>query len=250
MKTRSFFVPETSVRFPYVSLSGKDLHHLKKVLRLKKGDKISIVTMKNRYTGCIQELHEKTALIFLSSRVESPLEDYKVHLIQGIPKGRKMDFIIEKGTEIGISSFHPAIFQRTVPVFSKDKGEERVCRWQRIAQAATKQSGSQTVPAVFPIQTLTNVLNGIELSPETLLLVAYESEEQQDLCQILRKTDKNTIRDCWIVIGPEGGIAPSEMEDLMKNNFKSVTLGHQILRTETAGFFMAGLIRYLVEYQT
>ncbi|MCK5848888.1 MAG: 16S rRNA (uracil(1498)-N(3))-methyltransferase [Caldisericia bacterium] len=246
MKVWNFFIPKNQLKFPTAKIKDGDFHHLQNVLRLIVGDKVSIVTTKQKFKGVIKEINKKEAIVELFELDEENKPLVNIHLIQGLPKAKKMDLIIEKGTEIGINEFHPIAMERSMK-FSGGKELVKLERWKRIAQSSAKQSGSYRVPIIHPTSTENDIFRSIKKS-KNVLIVPYENEKKTSLFTIFSNIDFKKIDNVWIIIGPEGGMTHSEINRFQKNGFIPVTLGKQILRTETAGFFTAGLTQYLIEY--
>ena len=142
-------------------------------------------------------------------------------------------------------SFVPVAFKRSiVKLDEKDKIKKQI-RWQKIAEVAAKQSGRDIVPKVYEVKTIKNICELI--SNYDVVLVAYENEDRNSLKNELKALIKKELKIA-IVIGPEGGIEESEIEELKNAGAKIVSLGKRILRTETVAIVMAGIINYELEY--
>ena len=170
--------------------------------------------------------------------------DIKIYLFQGLPKSQKMDLIVQKGTELGITEFIPVITHR---VDVKLKGEfKKIDRLKKIALEAAKQSKRSIIPSVLEPIEFEEVLDKIKSLD--LLIVPYENANNfgiKTLMNELRIENMvDDIKNVGIFVGPEGGIEESEVERLKDKGARIVTLGKRILRTETAGFVAASLIQY------
>ncbi|ATW25351.1 16S rRNA (uracil(1498)-N(3))-methyltransferase [Candidatus Formimonas warabiya] len=238
-----FFVPADQIRPPLITILGSDVHHIGKVLRLKPGDTVLIADGTGReYLAELTEItaQKVTARIqdhFLSHH-EPPLD---VYLLQGLPKGDKLEFIIQKCTEVGVRKIIPIHMERTIVRLPAEKARERRERWQRIAAEAAKQCQRGVVPEIEPVCGLEQVLQ--ELPKETLLVMPWEEEKNTGLKDIL-KQESGASGPVAVLIGPEGGISPQEAEVACTYGAKKATLGPRILRTETAGLVTLSLILY------
>ena len=183
-----------------------------------------------------------------------------ITLFQGLPKFEKMELIIQKNTEVGVSKIVPVIMERTVVKIDEKVAGKKLERWQKIAEIASKQSMRDIIPKIDNIIKLKDT----DITNFDAVLVAYENEEHNKLKDELQKlkqklksnSSNNSSKDntedtlkynIAIVIGPEGGIAEKEIEMLAEKNARFVSLGKRILRTETAGLVMAGNVLYELE---
>ncbi|MDD4028427.1 MAG: RsmE family RNA methyltransferase [Caldisericia bacterium] len=247
--SRRFFVREISPHSSSIRITGDEFHHLVHVVRFSIGDTIQLISSNGVAEGVIQDILHDAAIVVIKSYLPSVETSYVIHLLQGLPKIKKMDDIIEKGTEVGIRSFHPVIMKRSYSSLSAEQLKEKTNRWNRIACAATKQSGASTIPYVHDVHALRSRIQSMDVGPHDILLVADEAEKERNLFQVLPTTiPKKVPNNIWICIGPEGGITEEEMGFLGTKGFQPVTLGRTILRTETAGYFMAGLVQYIMEF--
>jgi 16S rRNA (uracil1498-N3)-methyltransferase len=177
------------------------------------------------------------------SRGETP--ELGITLFQGLPKGTKMEVIIQKGVELGVCEVVPFSSLRAISQI-KDKKDKKVERWQRIAYEAAKQSKRGIIPAIRLPQTLTGVLK--EVSCYDLMILAYEDEDRLTLKAALaafeKKNDVSRPLKIGVIIGPEGGFDPQEVAACKAAGVVSVTLGQRILRTETAGMVVLSQLNF------
>lgn len=169
-------------------------------------------------------------------RTEPPV---RVVLAQGIPRGDKMDWVVQKGTEVGVSGFIPVVTARTTVDLS-GKEERRRERWQRVAREAAEQAGRTAVPSVGAVCGLGEAV--AQLAGLDLFLVPWEEEEARGLREVLRGAA--SPRSVGILIGPEGGLTREEVELARGRGAVAVTLGPRLLRTETAGPVTAAIVLY------
>jgi 16S rRNA (uracil1498-N3)-methyltransferase len=236
-----FFVPSTQIRDAQVFLSGREFHHLRHVLRLGIGDTVTLCDEQSReYPGTILHLSPTRAEIRLGASSHLPSQKFALTLAQGVLKGPKMDLLIEKATEIGVQHIMPFFSAFTIAHLPEERHAERLARWQRIAQSAAKQSGS-AVPLISAPRSFTEVLATTPQECGRLLL--YEKEQTLTL-KTFAYTHPTFFSLC-IVVGPEGGFAPAEVEQARGAGFAIVGLGTHTLRAETAGMVAVALCRFL-----
>ena len=167
----------------------------------------------------------------------------ELHIFQGLPKADKMELVIQKGTELGVSKFIPVAFKRSIVKLSGKDEQKKIERWQKIAEVASKQSHRDLVPEIASVISVKNIC---QLVPEyDIMLLAYEEETKHSIKQELLniKHTKENLRIA-VVIGPEGGIEQEEVCELEKAGARSVSLGKRILRTETVALQVASIIMY------
>lgn len=219
-------------------ISGEDVRHIRKVLRLSSGDMVTICDGNNtEYDAEISEMSETEVVLTLSNKRESEAESIiRLTLFQGIPKSGKMETIVQKCTEIGASDFVPVLFERCVSIPQKDYGKKLV-RYNRVALEAAKQSRRGRIPNVQ----MYIKPDAIPVDHFDLCILAYEEERERKLKDALQDFSGSTV---GLIIGPEGGISKEEAEMLKKKGAVSVSLGSRILRTETAGMSAASNILF------
>ena len=241
-----FFTPKELINGDVAKIIGDDVKHIYKVLRISEGEKVTLNNCEGiEYLGKVISVSKQEVLIEILEKLEDNNEsDIKIYLFQGLPKSQKMDLIVQKGTELGITEFIPTITHR---VDVKLKGEfKKLDRLNRIALEAAKQSKRSIIPKVSEPIEFKEVLEKIDSLD--LLIVPYENANNfgiKTLINELRKDNAtNTINSVGIFVGPEGGIEEEEIERLKDKGAHIVTLGKRILRTETAGFVATALIQY------
>ena len=238
---RRFFVAPEQIKEDLIIITGSDAHHLSRVVRVKESDEVLVFDGTGlEYTVTIEKVELDRVLgrvIAVNSSVKDPM--FKVTLVQGIPKGDKMDLIIQKTTELGVVKIVPVLTERTVVKLEDSKKIKRQERWQRIAQEASKQCRRSTVPEIAPIQNLKEYLEGLNEGERGI--VFWEEEHSRGIKNILKKQQGDSL---MVFVGPEGGFSPEEVDRIKKKGILSVTLGQRILRTETAGLVALALIQY------
>ncbi|HBQ63900.1 MAG TPA: 16S rRNA (uracil(1498)-N(3))-methyltransferase [Clostridiales bacterium] len=232
-----FFITPEQIRENRITLSGPDALHAARVLRMRTGDPVVFSDGRAyEYHARITDIKDDRMAAEILSRVENRTEpEIRIVLCQALPKGDKMDFIIQKAVELGVHAVLPVITCRTIPDI-KDKGLKKAERWARISAEAAKQCGRGILPIVEVPVAFCGLLYrfGEAFSRGARGIMPWEMETGVKLSDTLKKLDAEKVRSLWVFIGPEGGIAPGEAEDAKAAGFLPVTMGRRILRTETA----------------
>lgn len=237
-----FFVEKEQIKDGYVTLVGSAAHYFSHVLRLEREEIITAFDGRgNEYKVKIDKIEkEKVSGAILKKTVSNKDTLVDINLVQGIPKGEKMDLIVQKCTELGVSKITPVLTERTIVKLNDKKRTQRKERWQRIAQEAAKQSKRFIVPEIADILTLKEFLKS--LNPEEKNIILWEEEKEYSLRGYLR--ENRGLEKLNVFIGPEGGFSEEEVNLLRGKNGISITLGRRILRTETAGLAALTMILY------
>lgn len=236
-----FFVAPEKIEGDTIEITGEDVRHIVKVLRLKNGDEVIIADGTGQeYYGKLAAAKKERVTVKVERKAFAASEPpVKVTLLQGIPKGDKMELIVQKCTELGIFRIVPVAAARTIVQLSPEKARNRVERWQRVAEEAAKQSQRAIIPCVEEVRT---VEAAISKFGQGLMLVPWEEERSRTMKEVLQQHGQ--AKDVTLLIGPEGGLEASEVELAMSQNAVPVTLGPRILRTETAGWAALTMILY------
>ncbi|KQL20575.1 16S rRNA (uracil(1498)-N(3))-methyltransferase [Cytobacillus solani] len=231
------------------TIAGDDYHHIARVMRMKEGDQIICVTPLNKSAVCaIAEITDEQVITevvqWISGTSELPIE---VTIVSGLPKGDKLEWIIQKGTELGAFQFIPFISARSVVKWDEKKAEKKLERWQKIAKEAAEQSHRTILPKVkSPI----NIKSLIKISEDfDYKLIAFEEEAKQGEASVLSKilAEMEKGQTLLFVFGPEGGLTEQEVSSLREHGFCSCGLGPRILRTETAPLYALSAVSYHFE---
>lgn len=238
-----FFVPKKNLREKKGAIGGAELEHMRKVLRLRPGDRVTLFDDEGwEHEGIIRSYTEKLGEVEIleSARPkrESPLS---ITLAQALGKGEKMDWIVEKATELGVRSMVPFFSSRTVPKLDTEKMERRKARWEKIALGAAKQSGRTQIPEILAVSDFAELV--CRPWQCALKLLFWEGESRRSLTEIREETAR--LDSLLLVIGPEGGFSPEEAVEAMRRGFKPVGLGRRILRTETAALAAISIVQFL-----
>lgn len=239
---RYFVLPEQIIG-QEISIIGEDAKHLGTVLRARPGDTVTICDGQGAdYETEVAEVSKENVLLKIRSKQQTVSEpEVKITLFQGVPKGDKLDTVIQKCVELGVARIVPMITERVVVRLS-GKEEKKAARYQRIAEAAAKQSGRGRIPQVAPILDFDAAIT--EAKQLDAAIFFYEEERERQLREILQTFQGKTL---GIFIGPEGGFSPEEAEKARMAGFPAATLGKRILRTETAGMAAIAILLYELE---
>lgn len=226
-----------------ITISGDLFHHISTVLRLKAGDSLLLADG----CGCearalITTVGKEGIVVQLQTAYPVPAtgRTLPITLCQGLPKGEKMDMILQKATELGVSRIVPFNAERSVARLDGERLCKRIPRWEKIVQEASRQSARSTVPSIGFYGELAKLIAGEE---RDLKLLLWEGEQEQGLRKLLEEAEKP--ESVSILIGPEGGFTPAEAVQAERAGYIPVTLGTRILRTETAGLAVISILQYI-----
>ncbi|MEK7783098.1 MAG: 16S rRNA (uracil(1498)-N(3))-methyltransferase [Candidatus Binatota bacterium] len=238
-----FFVPKKDLQGNRGSISGQELDHMRKVLRLRPGDRVTLFDDEGWEHEAIirsytEHLGEVDILKSSKCQRESPMD---ITLAQALGKGEKMDLIVEKATELGVGTISPFLSSRTIPRLDKEKMARRQTRWRKIALSAAKQSGRARIPEILDVSDFADLVR--KPWQCELKLLFWEGEARQTLTQI--RDERPRLNSLLVVIGPEGGFSSEEALAAIRHGFKTVRMGERILRTETAALAALTIAQFL-----
>lgn len=233
----------------HVKISGDDVHHISRVMRGKPGDQI-ICNDKNGHAALctIMEITSEQVSAVIEEWIEQDTElPVEVTIVQGMPKGDKLDLIVQKGTELGAAAFIPFKAERSIVNWDEKKKHKKIQRLEKIVKEASEQSHRTSVPSVhFPVSFNELLILSKDYDYK---IFAYEEEARtasyQSIANMLKKTEAGMR--LLICIGPEGGFSEKEAAILKENQFWPVRFGPRILRTETAALYALASISYHFE---
>ncbi len=230
-----------------VIILGEDVNHIRNVLRMKPGEELNVSNGEDgrEYRCAILALEDAQVLCELRFVKEAQVElPSRIHLFQGLPKGDKMEWIIQKCVELGVYQIIPVAMKRCVVKLDGKKAQAKVARWQGIAQAAAKQSKRGVVPEVTEV---VDFARAMEMAVDMdVRLLPYELAE--DMGQTRQAIERLVPgQSIAIFIGPEGGFDEAEVARAVEGGALPVTLGRRILRTETAGMTVLAWLVYRLE---
>lgn len=242
-KLHRFFVPSEWLDGPGVQLEGRVVRQVSRVLRMVPGDRV--ILLDNTGSEYLAELGafrgDRIEARIVSSTVGLGEPQVQITVYQSLLKGDKMDWVLQKGTELGAAAFVPVVSQRSVS--RPSKGDQQLTRWERIITEAAEQSRRAILPQICPPVTLIEALGQ---RPKGLALMPYEEERGCSMGEALQAGCDQGSRMC-LFIGPEGGWDPSEVELARSHGVLSVSLGHRILRAETAAIAATTVAMYWQE---
>jgi 16S rRNA (uracil1498-N3)-methyltransferase len=226
-----FFVPKDSVEGGIIHVTGKEAHHITDVMRLRESDSVTVFDGTGKeHEGFIKKLTHNGLQIEITRTIQPPERQvFRITLIQAIPKKNKMDYMVEKSTELGVFEIVPVFTDRTIVRWGRDKIRSASERWGRLAQEAAKQCGRATVPIIkepgeFKEAILGHAAHGLKL-------MATLREDTVKLKEAVRGFNGN---NAVIAIGPEGDFSPDESEFARSKGFSLVSLGSRVLKSDTA----------------
>jgi len=216
-------------------------HHALKVLRLKKGDELILFNGDGYdFQGQIINIAKKRVEVMINSRrIVANESNLKVTLLQALISNEKMDLIIQKTTELGISEIQPIVCQRGIVKIKNDKIEKRLLHWKQVSIGACEQCGRAKIPVINKPENITKYLEKIIMSDKSLKIILSPTAIKS-LNEISYSIDQNIK----VLIGPEGGFSKKELELATKKNFLPIKIGPRILRTETAPLSIMSILQY------
>lgn len=229
-----------------VVITGEDVNHVKNVLRLKENDELIVSDGRGRDYHCrISGITNEEVVADICDICDNFSElSTEITLFQGFPKGDKMELIIQKTVELGVTRIVPVMTKRTVVKLDDKKAKKKTERYNMIAESAAKQSGRGMIPEVtMPVSFAEAVSMAEKLD---MNIIPYEEAEGVEYSRNIIKSIKGK-KSLGIFIGPEGGFAMEEVEKALDAGASAVTLGHRILRTETAGMAVISIIMFELE---
>lgn len=238
-----FFIDKNDISSNSVTITGEDAKHIIKVLRMREGENITLCDGDGYdYDAEIVSTDKASLDVKILSKKKNDTEpEIEITLFQGLPKSGKMEYIIQKCTELGINKIIPCIMERcVVKLNSKDDIKKKTQRYQSIALAAAKQSERGIIPTICDAVTFDEAIKSFD--DYDFCFIPYENEDGLTLKDILKNA--NSPKSIAFIIGPEGGISDREIEAIKEKNIPTVTLGRRILRTETASTAVLSMINY------
>lgn len=236
-----FFVDKNQITDAAVYITGDDVKHISRVLRLRVGDDITVCDKcKTDYECKISEISPDRVVAEVGERNENRAEaNIELILYQGMPKSDKMDYIVQKCVELGVSKIVPVITKRAVS--RPADGDKKISRWQKIAAEAAKQSGRGIIPEIGSMISFEEALAAMCEGYDALSIMPYECEGETGLRGVLTSYRKAKIN---VIIGPEGGFDDMEAALARQKGVRTVSLGPRIMRTETAPLAVCTAVMY------
>ncbi|WP_172194097.1 16S rRNA (uracil(1498)-N(3))-methyltransferase [Saccharibacillus qingshengii] len=242
-----YFVEKEQFENDKVRILGDDARHIGKVMRGRPGDSIIVCDGAERLVLAELETVEQGEVIaaVIEEIAEKSEARFRVTIAQSLPKGDKLETVIQKCTEIGAAAFVPFLSERTVVQYDAKKEEKRLQRWSKIAKEAAEQSHRSRIPDVLQPLTYKQLLK--TFANYDRVLFCYEKEDGQQLRDIVRPFAEERPEggaNLLVVVGPEGGFSEREADEASAAGAKITGLGKRILRAETAGMTALSCILY------
>lgn len=244
-----YFVEEKNWSEQQVNIDDDDYHHIVNVMRMQPGDEV-ICNHPNghAYQCSIEKIGDGNVQLLILNKLKDQVElPVNVTLIQGLPKGDKLEWIVQKATELGVSTIIPLESKRSIVKWDHKKSSKKIQRLQKIAKEAAEQSHRTIQPTIEFPQSLKQIISVSQSFDHKF--VAYEETAREVKTRSIEHYLKEVQagQSIGIVIGPEGGIAKEEIDQLYKSGFEPVRLGPRILRTETAPLYLLSVLSYFFE---
>ncbi len=241
-----FFVEDAQIGKEFITITGSDVNHIKNVLRMKSGEKIRVSSKQGGDYYCeISELGDDFVQAdIIDSEAAGTELPAKIFLFQALPKGDRMETVIQKAVELGVYEIVPVAMKYCVVKLDAKKAENKRKRWQAIAESAAKQSKRSRIPVVREVMSFAEA---IDYAKECRInLVPYENERGMAATkEVLSELKKDT--SVSVMIGPEGGFAEEEIARVREENMQIISLGKRILRTDTAAISTLSLLMLQLE---
>ncbi|MFH1046021.1 MAG: 16S rRNA (uracil(1498)-N(3))-methyltransferase [Candidatus Omnitrophota bacterium] len=238
-----FFAPPKYIKGDHAVISGDEAHHIVDVMRLKAEDHLQFFDGTGKiYAGRIVSVSpEKVVKIAITLiKTDTGQREVEITLAQALPKKKKMEYIIGKCTELGVDVIIPVATARTVIRLEKERAGRKNARWQKIAQEAAKQCGRATITDIRPMSSWQKIINAADHYDFKLLPCL--SEKTKPLKEVLR--EQTGLKSIIVCIGPEGGFTPQEIDQAQKYGFSAVSLGKNVLKSDTAAIAVLAMINY------
>lgn len=249
VNVQRYFIKQKNIHEEHAHIDGEDVHHISRVMRYEIGDKIICILPNEQVYQCIiEEITDSQITVGFHQQFAEERElSLRVTIAQALPKGNKLDFVLQKGTELGAHSFLLFHGERSVVKLNERKVTNRLNRFERIVKEASEQSERTNIPTVSFTQSITTLIE--EQVPLSKTFFAYEEEAKKEsftsLATVLSSVQ--TDEKIMIIIGPEGGFSPKEVTFLQGHGCIPIRLGRRILRTETAALYALSSISYHFE---
>ena len=238
-----FFVDKKNINLENNTciIEGEDVKHISKVLRCRIGEELEVCDNNNNEYICeITNIDKNQVELNILEKVDIQREsDLKIKVYQGLPKGPKMEMILQKLTEVGVDEIILVQTKRTVVKVDDKKEDKKLERWERIIYEAAKQSKRGKIPSLRGVLTFKEAL--ADMKENDFNIAPYENEKTKSIKQAIKGVNINNI---GIFVGPEGGFEETEIEAIEDVGGQSVSLGPRILRTETASLVASSIVLY------
>lgn len=241
-----FYLPPDQCQFDSLTLSGREAHHARHVLRLTRGDEVTILDGAGHEIACeLQDLSHDSLRLTVVQRGYSPAPPWQITLLQAVPKGKVFESIIQKATELGVSRIVPLLTDHSVPRLSSAGSTQKADRWRWTAIEALKQCGSTWLPKVeAPISPADFLAHRERFDLALVASLQIGSRHAREYFEQYRIQHGRQPESVCVWIGPEGDFTSDEIAAAQSAGALPITLGHLVLRTETAAITSLAIVNY------
>jgi len=245
LSSKRFFINSAEIEGEVIQLTGEEHYHLSRVVRIRRGAMVDLFDEKGCcYRACVEHTGRERTRLRLIEENEPEIPRLRIVLAQSIIKSRKMETALQKGTELGVTTFIPIVTHRSVIEPGLNSG--KIARWQRILREAMKQSGRSDPPEIKPVVQLSDFLETGGYG-DKILLWERKGKPLKEILQARSEAGEKTTDDpdsVVVLVGPEGGWTEEEYQRIMNHGYTAVTLGRNVLRSETAAIAGVAMIAH------
>ena len=241
-----FYLPPEQCQGVSLLLTGREAHHARHVLRVRQGERLTVLDGAGHEFLCAVEESDRDQIrLTVIEKRDHPAPAAQVTLLQAVPKGKTMDTIIQKATELGVSRIVPLLSERVVPHLDEEDGVHKADKWRLVAREAIKQCGSAWLPLIDPPMTPAQFLARKEVI-ELPLIASLESGSRpaREYFHAFQARHRRMPASVCIWIGPEGDFTPAETAAIRSHGALPITLGPLVLRVETAALYCLSILHY------
>jgi 16S rRNA (uracil1498-N3)-methyltransferase len=243
---RRFYLPPSACRSDALTLSGAEAHHALRVLRVRVGERVIVLNGAGEELTCqVAETGRRAFTLDVLQRQRIVPMPCQITLVQAVPKGRTMDFIVQKATELGAARIVPTLSERSVPQWNPAEAATKRARWQMTAVEAIKQCGLAWLPAIDSPQDIAAITDQGALAELSLMASLHPgAQHPRARIETFLADNGRLPRSVAVWVGPEGDFSPRELEQIQRAGAKPVTLGRLVLRSETAALYCLSTLQY------
>ncbi|MBA4149758.1 MAG: 16S rRNA (uracil(1498)-N(3))-methyltransferase [Verrucomicrobia bacterium] len=240
-----FYLPEAKSETS-LTLTEREAHHAANVLRIRKGEIVTVLNGTGAEFLCeAQEVSKRNVTLAIREKKTVAPLPYQLTLLQAVPKGKLMETIIQKATELGVSRIVPLLTERVITQVGDDRAEEKREKWQQVAIEAIKQCGQPWLPKVEAPMTPADFLRrGNNFDLPLIASLQFGSQHPRAFFSNYREMNQRAPKSVCIWVGPEGDFTPAEVEQIIASGVMPITLGRLVLRCETAAIYCLSVISY------
>lgn len=241
-----FYLPPNDCQNSALTLTGREAHHGLRVLRLRKGERVTVLNGVGRVFDCeVTSLNRDTIGLEVQETKDAPAPPCEITLIQAIPKGKLLDSVIQKATELGVSRVVPLLSERVITQIDGDNSDTKTAHWRTVAIESIKQCGSPWLPRIEPAVSLAELLARKEAF-DLVLIASLQpgSRHPRVWFDQFRQRERREPKSACVWVGPEGDFTEGEVAAVMAAGAAPITLGPLVLRCETAATYCLSVINY------